>query len=264
MYAYSGKILHIDLTTQHTWVEEKSPEFLKKYIGGVGLATRLLYDNTPAGCDPLGPENALCLACSAFAGTTVPVGTKHGIATKSPLTGFIGDSIEDLIEAVGDITEIRPETCRQHVADNFSVDKMVEGYEEAYKRVLYGFKKAIIAKDVMTVDVVTASPEMSREDLVKILARYDVSGVPVLSDGRLVGIVTEDDILSKQGEYVSEIMTRNVITVNEKDPVHRVASILIRNRIKRVPVMSDDHVAGVISRHDLVQALALEKYSAAA
>ncbi|MHB8840919.1 MAG: CBS domain-containing protein [Candidatus Aquicultor sp.] len=180
------------------------------------------------------------------------------------VTGFIGDSIDDLIEAVGDISEIRPEACRQHVADNFSVDKMVEGYEEAYKRVLYGFKKAVIARDVMSTDVITATPEMTREDLVKILARYDISGVPVLSDGRLVGIVTEDDILSKPGEYVSEIMTRNVITVNEKDPVHRVASILIRNRIKRVPVISDDHVAGIISRHDLVQALALEKYSAAA
>ena len=93
MYSYNGRILHIDASTQNTWVQEVSPEFLKKYIGGVGLSTRLVYDNTPKGCDPLGPDNALCFAISAFAGTTVPVGTKHGVASKSPLTGFIGDSL---------------------------------------------------------------------------------------------------------------------------------------------------------------------------
>ncbi len=93
MHAYTGKILHIDLSTQKTWVEQKSPEFLKAYIGGVGLATRLLYDNTPAGCDALGPDNAICFACGAFVGTTIPLGTKHSVAAKSPLTGFLGDSL---------------------------------------------------------------------------------------------------------------------------------------------------------------------------
>jgi len=93
MYAYTGKILHIDMTTSETHVQDVEPEFLKKYLGGVGLATRLVYDNTPKGCDPLGPDNALCFACSAFAGTTMPVGTKHGVASKSPLTGLIGDSL---------------------------------------------------------------------------------------------------------------------------------------------------------------------------
>jgi len=93
MYAYTGKILHIDVTNRKTSVQRVGPDFLKKYLGGVGLATRLVYDNTPKGGDPLGPDNALCFAVSAFAGTTVPVGTKHGVAAKSPLTGFIGDSL---------------------------------------------------------------------------------------------------------------------------------------------------------------------------
>jgi aldehyde:ferredoxin oxidoreductase len=93
MHAYTGRILHVDMTVQTSRVQELEPEFLKKYLGGIGLATRLLYDNTPAGCDPLGPENALCFANSAFAGTTIPVGTKFGVASKSPLTGFIGDSL---------------------------------------------------------------------------------------------------------------------------------------------------------------------------
>ncbi|NLG27994.1 MAG: aldehyde:ferredoxin oxidoreductase, partial [Chloroflexi bacterium] len=93
MKGYTGKILHIDVSTKKTRVETVSPEFLKRYVGGVGLATRLLYDNTPAGCDPLGPDNAMCFAISVFAGTTVPVGTKHGVASKSPLTGMVADSL---------------------------------------------------------------------------------------------------------------------------------------------------------------------------
>ncbi len=93
MHAFTGKVLHVNVTNRKTWVEEKSPEFIKKYLGGIGYATRLAYDNIPKGADPLGPQNALCFACSAFAGTTVPVGTKHGVASKSPLTGFIADSL---------------------------------------------------------------------------------------------------------------------------------------------------------------------------
>jgi len=93
MYSYTGKILHIDVSARKTHVQQVSEEFLKKYIGGVSLATRLVYDNTPKGADPLGPDNALCFATSAFAGTLVPVGTKHAVAAKSPLTGFIGDCL---------------------------------------------------------------------------------------------------------------------------------------------------------------------------
>ncbi|MBM3187726.1 MAG: aldehyde ferredoxin oxidoreductase, partial [Chloroflexi bacterium] len=93
MKGYTGKILHVDLSAQRSWVQDVDSEFLRTYIGGVGLATRLLYDNATAGCDPLGPDNALCFACSVFAGTTMPVGTKHGVAFKSPLTGFVGDCL---------------------------------------------------------------------------------------------------------------------------------------------------------------------------
>jgi aldehyde:ferredoxin oxidoreductase len=93
MKGYTGKILHIDMTDHSSHVEHVSADFLKKYIGGVSLAVRLTYDNTPKGTDALAPENALCLATSVFAATPVPVGTKHAVAAKSPLTNFIGDSL---------------------------------------------------------------------------------------------------------------------------------------------------------------------------
>jgi aldehyde:ferredoxin oxidoreductase len=93
MYGYSGKILHVDLTNRKTWTEAKPEEWYKIYIGGVSMASRLCWENIEPGCDPLSPENPICIANGIFAGTPVPVGGKYGIACKSPLTGFIGDSL---------------------------------------------------------------------------------------------------------------------------------------------------------------------------
>ncbi|MGQ9676428.1 MAG: aldehyde ferredoxin oxidoreductase family protein [Chloroflexota bacterium] len=93
MFAYNGRVLHVDLTTHTSYVREVDADFLSRHLGGAGLATRLVYDNTPAGADPYDPASALVLASSAFAATMVPTSGKHVVAAKSPLTGFIGDSL---------------------------------------------------------------------------------------------------------------------------------------------------------------------------
>ncbi len=93
MYGYSGKILHIDLKTKKNWVETKPEEWYKLWIGGVSMASRLLWENIVPGCDPLSDGNPICFANGIFTGTPVPVGGKFGLASKSPLTGFIGDSL---------------------------------------------------------------------------------------------------------------------------------------------------------------------------
>ena len=93
MFGYSGKILHIDLTNRKTWAENKPEDWYKIYIGGISMATRLCWENIEVGCDPLSPGNPICIANGLFAGTPVPVGGKWGLASKSPLTGFIGDSL---------------------------------------------------------------------------------------------------------------------------------------------------------------------------
>ena len=93
MYGYSGKILHVDLTERKTRVETKPENWFKTYIGGCGMAARLCWENIEVGCDPLSPGNPICVANGIFAGTPVPVGGKWGLASKSPLTGFIGDSL---------------------------------------------------------------------------------------------------------------------------------------------------------------------------
>jgi len=93
MYGYYGKILHIDLTTRKNWAEEKPESWYQMYIGGVSMAARLLWENIEPGCDALSPGNPICIANGIFAGTPVPVGAKYGLASKSPLTGLMGDSL---------------------------------------------------------------------------------------------------------------------------------------------------------------------------
>ncbi len=93
MYGYSGRILHIDLTNRKTWVERKPEDWYKIYIGGVSMAARLCWENIEPGCDALSPGNPICIGNGIFSGTPVPVGGKYGLASKSPLTGFLGDSL---------------------------------------------------------------------------------------------------------------------------------------------------------------------------
>jgi aldehyde:ferredoxin oxidoreductase len=93
MYAYTGRILHVDLSRREKHVEVVESDYLGMYLGGGGLAVRLLVDNTEPGCDPLSEENAITVAVGALSGTMVPCSGKHAIAAKSPLTGFIGDSL---------------------------------------------------------------------------------------------------------------------------------------------------------------------------
>lgn len=90
---YMGQILHINLSKQTTSVQALPQTLCKQYIGGVGFATRLLLNYVPPQTHPLHPDNVLIFAPGPFAGTMFPTGNKHSVTTKSPLTGFIGDSL---------------------------------------------------------------------------------------------------------------------------------------------------------------------------
>jgi aldehyde:ferredoxin oxidoreductase len=87
---YTGKVLRVDLTAG-TSREEALPEDVAcDFIGGVGVAAKYLYDEVPADCDPLGPENKLVYACGPFTGTTIPCSSRMAVNAKSPLTSVMG------------------------------------------------------------------------------------------------------------------------------------------------------------------------------
>ncbi len=143
------------------------------------------------------------------------------------------------------------------------------------------------AMDVMTVRVVTVSPDMSVQDLAKLMSERGISGVPVVENDQLVGIVSEGDLLHRaetgterrtarrrwrwfdstpaeeardyvksHGRKVGEIMTREVIAVSEDTDLAEVATLMETKRVKRVPVLRDGKLVGIISRANLVRALA--------
>lgn len=118
----------------------------------------------------------------------------------------------------------------------------------------------MIARDIMTRTVLTIQPEATAQEVAQLLAEYRISGVPVV-DARdnIIGIVTEADIISKvtrEGLTVADLMSREVITVDEEMSASDIAALLTERRIKRVPVVREGKLSGIVSRGDIVRAVA--------
>jgi CBS domain-containing protein len=143
------------------------------------------------------------------------------------------------------------------------------------------------AKDIMTSPVITAGPDTPVGEIAALLFERRISAVPVVEDGRLVGIVSEADLLHRHEigtdriaqagswrlrlfsadrsieEYIKsharqarDIMTREVVSVAPDAPLEEIASLLETRGIKRVPVVDAGRLVGIVSRSNLVQALA--------
>ncbi len=100
MFGYHGAVLSVDLSARTAVREPIDESVLRKFIGGAGLASYLLYTRCPAGVDPLAPENPLIFATSPLVGSRLTTSSKFAVAAKSPLTGMIGDSLSSSFLAV--------------------------------------------------------------------------------------------------------------------------------------------------------------------
>jgi aldehyde:ferredoxin oxidoreductase len=92
IHGYAGRILEVDLASRTHAFKPLDEETARLYIGGKGYGTRLLYDRTPAGIDPLGPENPLIFATGPLNGSVAPQSNRFAVVCKSPLTGGIGNA----------------------------------------------------------------------------------------------------------------------------------------------------------------------------
>ncbi|MFQ5858423.1 MAG: aldehyde ferredoxin oxidoreductase family protein [Anaerolineae bacterium] len=93
MYGFHGRLLHIDLTTRtHCW-SDLAESRLRVFLGGIGLGASLLYELAPQGVEPLSPANPLIFTSAPLVGTGLTTTAKFAVVTKSPLTGFIADSL---------------------------------------------------------------------------------------------------------------------------------------------------------------------------
>ena len=113
------------------------------------------------------------------------------------------------------------------------------------------------ARDIMTHEIITIAPNATVREAARRLAGYNISGMPVVDrDGRMVGIITEADLISKDGTTVADLMSQRVVSVGEDTTVDEIAQILTSNRFKRVPVLRDARLVGVVSRADIVRMMA--------
>ena len=118
----------------------------------------------------------------------------------------------------------------------------------------------MIARDIMTRKVATIHPGASVQEAAQLLDQRRISGAPVVdADDKIIGIITEADIISKvdrEGLRVADIMSHNVIAVSEETPVSEIAALLTERKIKRVPVVENEKLVGIVSRADIVHAVA--------
>jgi CBS domain-containing protein len=119
----------------------------------------------------------------------------------------------------------------------------------------------MIAKDIMTKDVITVGPAASVKELAKTLVRQQISGAPVMNKkGQIVGIVSETDIVANKGKQVKDIMSKKVSSIAEDTPVEEIAALMTAHKISRLPVMRGQKLVGLVSRADIVGAIASGKH----
>ncbi len=100
MYGFNGRLLHINLTSRACrWSELEEPR-LRAFLGGIGLGTSLLYDFALPNIDPFSPANPLILTSAPLVGSGLTTTAKYALVTKSPLTGFIADSLSSSFFAI--------------------------------------------------------------------------------------------------------------------------------------------------------------------
>ncbi len=144
----------------------------------------------------------------------------------------------------------------------------------------------MIARELMTKDPVSISPDASVLEAVETMLHHQVSGLPVVdSAGALVGMITGSDLMRRaelatelhrtgfaefkaggervasdyvraHGKRVKQVMTRELFTVTEDATIQAIVDVMERHNVKRVPVMDGQRLAGLVSRIDLLRALA--------
>lgn len=141
------------------------------------------------------------------------------------------------------------------------------------------------AIDIMTTKVVSVGPDAEVHDIAQLLLKHRISAVPVVDgEHRVIGIVSEGDLMRRvkddsdhrdswwlslfaggkdAGDYVKshgrkahEVMTPDPLTVEENTPLHSIARLLEKHHIKRVPVLSNGKLVGIVSRANLLQGIA--------
>lgn len=144
--------------------------------------------------------------------------------------------------------------------------------------------KRVVAREIMTSPVITVTPEMPFREIVTVMLHHRVSGLPVVDkSGRLLGIVSEADLIHKEeepfpqppivgwhgrslwlerlvdrhqkatGVTAGSLMTENVVTATEETKAHELAHLMLARGVNRVPIVRDGRVVGIVTRADILK-----------
>jgi CBS domain-containing protein len=149
---------------------------------------------------------------------------------------------------------------------------------------------AVKVRDAMTREVITVSPDTSVKEIAEILLKKKIGGVPVVDGDRLVGIVTEEDLIMKNvklrfptyiqlldaviyleslkkyeeelrkavGALAKDVMTENPYTISPDAELEEAATLMVEKGISRLPVVENDRLIGIITRRDILKAISGE------
>lgn len=116
-------------------------------------------------------------------------------------------------------------------------------------------------KDIMTTPVICASADMLIAEVATLLATNRISAVPVVDgDGSVIGLVSEYDLLARQGRTARDVMSPGIISVNEEAAVEDVRFLIVERKVRRIPVVSGRALVGIVSRSDLIRQMAMQWY----
>jgi len=120
----------------------------------------------------------------------------------------------------------------------------------------------IPVSEIMSRNVVTVPTSAPIGDVAKILSEKRITGLPVVDDdGNVVGVLSEYDIISRQGTTAADIMSTQVISVTEETDAEEVAHLLTNRRIRRVPILADGKLVGIVSRSDLMRLFMMTRWT---
>ena len=116
----------------------------------------------------------------------------------------------------------------------------------------------LLVKDVMNKNVVVAKPIVTLREAAKVMGEMNMGSLVIMEEDKIVGIVTSTDILKAIGEgkdpdkvTIAEIATKNVITIQADDPLEKAVDIMVKNKIKKLPVLMNEKLVGIITVSDI-------------
>ncbi len=122
--------------------------------------------------------------------------------------------------------------------------------------------ESITVDEVMIREVASAALPGSRDEVLQILKTKHISGVPIVKDGELAGIVTRTDLLKHpEEEQIAMLMTRNPVTISPDKSIVDAARVILEKKIRRLPVVDDHSLMGIITIADIVGAIARSNIS---